>query len=163
MARRQYPISVATFVAIFVMVSRPVEGPESGGVPAGDGRPQGKILASARSSPKVFPPEAMDELLRMWEGQSKKLVDLEVDIYRVDKDLNWEDEAHFTGHAAFKSPDLAYVDYRLVERVRPRLIPEDQEQEDLRAREEQERPARYEPIARPYCARAKRCGTTGPT
>ncbi len=59
----------------------------------------------------------MDDLLRQWEGQSKKLLDLEVDIYRVDKDLNWEDEAHFTGHAAFKSPDLAYVDYRQVKMV----------------------------------------------
>ena len=64
-----------------------------------------------------FPPGRMDELLRLWEGQSAKLKTLEVDIYRIDQDRAWGDEAQFSGHAAFKTPDLAYVDYKKVKMV----------------------------------------------
>ena len=61
-----------------------------------------------------FPPGAMDEVLSQWEIQSKKLTSLEVDIQRTDIDRAWGDEALFSGHAAFQSPDLAFVDYRKI-------------------------------------------------
>jgi len=58
----------------------------------------------------------MDDLLRAWEGQSAKLKTLEVSIYRVDKNPAWwDEEEHYVGHAAFKSPQLAYLDFRKVE------------------------------------------------
>jgi TIGR03009 family protein len=59
-------------------------------------------------------PARMAALLRLWEGQSAKLKSLDVSIYRVDKDLAWGDEEHYLGHAAFKTPALAYVDYRKI-------------------------------------------------
>jgi TIGR03009 family protein len=82
---------------------------------------------------KQFPPGAMDELLGQWEAQSAKLKTLEVDIYRVDQDRAWGDEAQFSGHAAFKSPDLAFVDYKKVAlsaepnpkaKNRPKMVPQ---------------------------------------
>jgi TIGR03009 family protein len=70
--------------------------------------------ARQAQAPQQFPPEAMDNLLHQWEQQSAKLDTLEVNIYRTDQDRAWGDEAQFSGHAAFKSPDLAYVDYKKV-------------------------------------------------
>ena len=50
-------------------------------------------------------------LLQQWEGQSAKLKSLEVDIYRIDKNLwGWRDyEEHFVGHAAFQLPQRASI------------------------------------------------------
>jgi len=85
------------------------------GGPGGAAAPRRQQPPAQKAQPaKEFPPEAMDALLAGWEGQSAKLETLEVDIYRIDKDTAWGDEVHFAGHAAFKSPDLAYVDYRKV-------------------------------------------------
>jgi len=57
----------------------------------------------------------MDDLLNLWAGQSAKLTSLEVDIYRIDKNPAWWDEQeHYVGHAAFKNPQLAYLDFRKV-------------------------------------------------
>jgi TIGR03009 family protein len=57
----------------------------------------------------------MDDLLRLWEGQSAKLRSLEVEIYRIDKNPAWwDEEEHYLGHAAFQSPQLAYLDFRKV-------------------------------------------------
>ncbi len=75
---------------------------------------QEQPAAKPAQAAQQFPPEAMDEVLSQWEIQSKKLRTLEVDIQRTDIDRNWGDEAQFSGHAAFQSPDLAYVDYRKI-------------------------------------------------
>jgi TIGR03009 family protein len=56
----------------------------------------------------------MDNLLLLWEGQSKKLQTLEVAIYRIDKDAAWAEEEHYLGRAAFKTPQLAFLDFRKV-------------------------------------------------
>ena len=57
----------------------------------------------------------MNDLLIQWEGQSAKLTSLEVDVYRVDSNPAWWDDVeHYVGHAAFKSPQLAYLDFRKV-------------------------------------------------
>jgi hypothetical protein len=85
----------------------------AGRAPAKQARPAQAAPGQAQQA-QAFPPEAMDELLGQWELQSRKLETLEVDIYRIDRDAEWGDEVHFTGHAAFKNPDLAYVDYRKV-------------------------------------------------
>jgi TIGR03009 family protein len=59
-------------------------------------------------------PMDMQRLLVLWEKQSAKLQTLEVSIYRTDKNPAWGDEEHYLGHAAFKSPQLAYLDFRKV-------------------------------------------------
>jgi TIGR03009 family protein len=78
----------------------------------------------ARTAParQKFTPADMDAVLRDWEEQSAKLQTLEVDIYRTDQDRAWGDEAQFSGHAAFKSPDLAFVDYKKV-KLKPQPNP----------------------------------------
>jgi len=59
-------------------------------------------------------PIDMPQLLNLWEGQSAKLKTLEVSIYRIDKNVAWGDEEHYQGHAAFQTPQLAFLDFRKV-------------------------------------------------
>ena len=128
------------------------------------GRGPGQAGRAGRKRPPAqsqeFPPEAMDELLRQWEGQSAKLETLEVDIYRIDQDLAWGDEAHFAGHAAFKNPDLAYVDYRKV-----KLAAEPDPRSRTRRTSFLKRRTASSIAARSkrFSARARRSGTTAPT
>jgi TIGR03009 family protein len=79
-----------------------VEGP---GAQAGRGQPR---AAAAK------PPIQIEELLRLWEGQSKKLKTLDVWIYRIDKNPAWGEEIHYQGRAKFKSPQLAYLDFKKI-------------------------------------------------
>jgi TIGR03009 family protein len=113
---RRHKILVSTLVAFVAMGYGLVSAQDRTQAPANQARPAQAAARPAQTS-KVFPQAAMDELLGQWEGQSAKLESLEIDIYRIDRDLAWGDEAHFTGHAAFKYPDLAYVDYRRVKLV----------------------------------------------
>jgi TIGR03009 family protein len=112
MPRSQKLFGIA-LVALLAMVYQVAAAQDRGQAPAAQARP-------AQATPRViqqtkpFPPEAMDEVLRQWEEQSRKLQTLELDIYRIDRDVQWGDEVHFSGHAAFENPDLAYVDYRKV-------------------------------------------------
>jgi TIGR03009 family protein len=62
----------------------------------------------------------MERLLKLWERQSALLKTLEVLMYRIDKTPGW-DEDHYEGHAAFRSPQLAYLDFR---KVKTRLDPD---------------------------------------
>ncbi len=78
------------------------------------GRPAaGRGQAAAPAAPQPDP-RRMQEILQDWETQSGKLNTLEVDIYRIDKDVAWEDEEHYIGHAAFQAPQLAFLDFRKV-------------------------------------------------
>src|ERR1700679_345517 len=71
------------------------------------------------------PPQMdMQQLLGLWEGQSAKLQTLELAMYRIDKDPNWGDEEHYLGRAAFKNPQLAYLDFRKV-KLREQADPKD--------------------------------------
>ena len=115
MPRRQMLFAIVS-VAVLAMDYHLAVAQERAQAPAKQARPAQAAPAQVQQAQK-FPPEAMDELLRQWEEQSKKLETLEVDIYRIDRDAQWGDEVHFTGHAAFKNPDLAYVDYRKVKLV----------------------------------------------
>ena len=60
----------------------------------------------------------MKWLLGKWAEQSAKLTTLDVHIERIDKDPKWKDEVHFEGRAVFKSPNLAYLDFKEVELTR---------------------------------------------
>jgi TIGR03009 family protein len=113
MPRRQ-TILVSPLVSLVAMGCALAVAQDRGNPVAQQDRPPQNAKRPAQNA-QPFPPEAMDELLRQWEGQSAKLETLEVDIYRIDRDMAWGDETQFVGHAAFKSPDLAYVDYRAIE------------------------------------------------
>jgi len=73
----------------------------------------------------------MNELLTQWEGQSAKLTSLEVDVYRIDKNSAWwDEEEHYLGHAAFKNPQLAYLDFRKV-KLQVQVDPEDKNKKKM--------------------------------
>lgn len=72
----------------------------------------------------VAPQMDMQQLLALWEGQSAKLQTLELAMYRTDKDPKWGDEEHYLGRAAFKSPQLAYLDFRKI-KMREQTDPND--------------------------------------
>ena len=110
---RRHRIPVSPLVALLATACSLAVAQDRGPDPATAKRTQ-QPAPRATAKARQFPPAEMDDLLRQWEGQSAKLETLEVDIYRTDKDTAWGDETHFAGHAAFKSPDLAYVDYRKV-------------------------------------------------
>ncbi len=78
---------------------------------AAAGNPRAAQATQAAPRPD---PARMDELLTLWAGQSSKLKTLEVEIYRIDRDEAWGEEEHYMGHAAFQTPDSAYLDYRKV-------------------------------------------------
>jgi TIGR03009 family protein len=80
-----------------------------------DGGKPAPARTKAAAPPLVPPdPARMEKLLRDWEGQSEKLKTLEVSIYRIDIAPAWGDEDHYEGHAAFKNPQLAYLDFKKV-------------------------------------------------
>jgi TIGR03009 family protein len=56
----------------------------------------------------------MQQILQDWETQSGKLKTLEVSLYRIDTIPAWNDVEHFVGQAAFKTPQLAFLDFRKV-------------------------------------------------
>ena len=109
-SERLFAVALVAFLSIGY---KQASAQDRGQAPAKQARPAQAAPAQGQQAQK-FSPEAMDELLGQWELQSRKLETLEVDIYRIDRDAQWGDEIHFTGHAAFKNPDLAYVDYRKV-------------------------------------------------
>ena len=95
---------------------RPGSGPRPGG--AAGGRAQGAATPAAGPQPQPPTPAKIKWLLKAWEGQSAKLKTLDVRIYRIDKDPRWKDEVHYEGRAVFKSPNLAYLDFRTIKLVR---------------------------------------------
>jgi TIGR03009 family protein len=89
--------------------------------------PRGQAAAPVNEADQA----RMQLLLKQWEGQSAKLQTLEVDVYRIDRNPAWwDDEEHFIGHAAFKTPQLAYLDFRKVA-LQPQSEPNDKNQKKL--------------------------------
>jgi TIGR03009 family protein len=78
------------------------------------GAPARRAGAAAAPAAPRPDPARMQQILQDWEQQSAKLKTLEVDIYRIDKLLDWDDEEHYVGQAAFRAPQLAYLDFRKV-------------------------------------------------
>jgi TIGR03009 family protein len=78
---------------------------------------RGNVAQPAQGLQQAAAPQpAMDmgQLLKLWEGQSAKLKTLELSIYRIDEHKAWGDIEHYQGHAAFKAPQLAFLDFRKV-------------------------------------------------
>ncbi len=159
MPRRQ-TILVSPLVSLLVMGGALAVAQDRGDAPAQQPRPP---QTAKRPAPKAqeFPPEAMDELLRQWEGQSAKLETLEVDIYRIDRDMAWGDETHFAGHAAFKSPDLAYVNYRKIKVKSPARPQGSRKRSSFLRRTRAASSIRNR--SRPSSAQGTRFGNTAPT
>jgi TIGR03009 family protein len=81
----------------------------------GQVRRQSPIAPKGAAAPKAAPnPALMKKLLVDWEGQSAKLKTLQVSIYRIDISPQWQDEIHYEGRAAFKSPELAFLDFKKI-------------------------------------------------
>jgi TIGR03009 family protein len=104
---RPRTIWISPFIALFSAVW-----PLAAAQEAGNARqPAQRRQPAAEPQP---PSMTMPQLLADWEGQSKKLETLELAIYRIDKDPQWGDEEHYLGRAAFKNPQLAFLDFRKV-------------------------------------------------
>jgi TIGR03009 family protein len=91
------------------------------------GEPAQRQQPAANPQP---PAMNMQQLLADWEGQSKKLQTLELAIYRIDKDSQWGDEEHYLGRAAFKNPQLAFLDFRKV-KMQEQPDPKDKKKKQL--------------------------------
>jgi hypothetical protein len=93
----------------------------------GNNRPAA-ARAKVQPPPPIPPdPRRLEELLRLWEKQSKTLNSLEVSIYRIDLSPAWGDEDHYEGHAAFMNPQLAFLDFKKVKLVpdaKKKLVPQ---------------------------------------
>jgi TIGR03009 family protein len=76
------------------------------------------------------PSITIQQLVKDWEKQSKKLETLELSIYRIDKDAQWGDEEHYLGRAAFKKPQLAFLDFRKVQ-MQEQPDPKDKKKKQL--------------------------------
>jgi TIGR03009 family protein len=75
---------------------------------------RGNSPASPAGAEAGAPKMTTEQLLKLWERQSQRLKDLKVAIYRIDKTPDWDEELHYEGSAAFKTPQLAYLDFRKV-------------------------------------------------
>ena len=78
-----------------------------------------KSKANGPAAPRN--PASIERLLSEWESRSARLRTLEFSFYRIDRDQNLN-EQHYEGHAAFKHPNLAYLDSRKV-----KLVPDNDE------------------------------------
>jgi TIGR03009 family protein len=68
---------------------------------------------------KAVPNQAqMQQLLKDWERQSAQLKTLDVWIYRIDRLPAWDEETHYEGRAVFKSPQLAYLNFKKIKTQR---------------------------------------------
>lgn len=70
----------------------------------------------AAAQPKQAPvdPAKMERLLVLWEKQSSLLTTLDAKIFRSDFTVAWEEFEYYEGRAIFKSPNLAYIDFRKI-------------------------------------------------
>jgi TIGR03009 family protein len=78
---------------------------------------RGNVEKPAQRQQRAAAPQPamnMGRLLQLWAGKSAKLKTLELDIYRIDEQKAWGDVEHYQGHAAFRAPQLAFLDFRKV-------------------------------------------------
>jgi TIGR03009 family protein len=109
---RSQTILMTPVVAVLAMGFAAAVAQERAPVRPGPGNSR-RAAQEAQAAPRPDPAR-MEELLQLWAAQSNKLKTLEVSIYRIDRDLSWGEEEHYIGHAAFQSPELAFLDYRKV-------------------------------------------------
>jgi len=67
-----------------------------------------------KAAAKPVDPAKMESLLHEWEQNSSQLKTLDVRIYRVVDAPGWGDPDYYEGRALFKSPNLAFIDFRKI-------------------------------------------------
>jgi TIGR03009 family protein len=117
------------FVSSLVLAASSTRGQEGSAV-EGSGRPAGasRPAAAAPDAAKPIDPARMEWLLKKWEQQSAKLKTLDVGILRVDDAPAWGDKDYYEGRALFKSPNLAFIDFRRIkldDKKKPMRDPQD--------------------------------------
>jgi TIGR03009 family protein len=83
-------------------------------------RPPAADARAKAAAPAAHPAGSVNDarmkiLLRDWQQRSEKLKTLDVLIARVDKSPAWGDE-EFEGRAILKAPNLAWLDFKKIER-----------------------------------------------
>jgi TIGR03009 family protein len=106
---RPTKIWISPLVAL-IFAGLPIALAQNAGNPVQPAQRQRPQAVAAPQPPSI----TMQQLVMDWERQSEKLKTLELAIYRVDKDAQWGDEEHYLGHAAFKNPQLVFLDFRKV-------------------------------------------------
>jgi len=94
---------------------------------------RGNVAQAARGQQQPAPAQPamnMAQLLQLWAGQAAKLKTLELNIYRIDEHKAWGDVEHYQGHAAFKAPQLAFLDFRKV-KMQEQADPKDKQKKVL--------------------------------
>jgi hypothetical protein len=85
-----------------------------------------RVHAQDAPAKPINDPVKMRWLLNEWERRTDRLDTLEVRIYRIDKDREWNVETHYEGVATFKAPNLASIDFwklRLLPDGKGHLVP----------------------------------------
>ncbi len=70
--------------------------------------------AEAQPDAPPVDPAKMDKLLQLWERQSSLLKTLDATILRTDIVPAWDEVEYYEGRAIFKSPNLAFIDFRKI-------------------------------------------------
>ncbi|MFO0892223.1 MAG: outer membrane lipoprotein-sorting protein [Isosphaeraceae bacterium] len=98
-------------------------------------RPAAGTDAGQAAARQPVDPARLEWLLKKWEQQSTKLKTLDVTILRIDDAPAWGDKDYYEGRAFFKSPNLAFIDFRRIklENKKPVRRPERPQEVGLHA------------------------------
>jgi len=79
-------------------------------------RDQAPASAPARAPAETPPvdPAKIERLLQLWERQSSLLKTLDAKVFRTDIIPAWDEIEYYEGRAIFKSPNLAFIDFRKI-------------------------------------------------
>ena len=70
--------------------------------------------AQAPAEEPPVDPAKMDKLLQLWERQSSLLKTLDAKVFRTDVIPAWDEIEYYEGRAIFKSPNLAFIDFKKI-------------------------------------------------
>jgi TIGR03009 family protein len=118
---RQKSILVAVLTVHFAVICG-VAAAQNRGDAARGGQERGGAVdrGNARTEPAAAK-MTTQQLLKLWERQSQLLKDLQVSIYRIDKLPDWDEEIHYDGTAKFKTPQLAFLDFK---KIKTKVVPD---------------------------------------
>lgn len=123
--RRRWTLVVAQFGLTFLIAAASTRAQTA---PASE-PPREQASARGGTPAQAPPPDParLEWLLTKWEQQSAKLKTLDVSILRIDDAPAWGDKDYYEGRALFKSPNLAFIDFRRikVENKKPVRDPKD--------------------------------------
>lgn len=77
-------------------------------------RDQAPSPAQAPEGAAPDDPAKMEKLLQLWERQSSLLKTLDAKVFRTDVIPAWDEIEYYEGRAIFKSPNLAFIDFKKI-------------------------------------------------